>query len=106
MLSELAHDEVEPRKTRKGETLPRKVGLPDVPEDIYEENNIDGTFQTMSRSRTILYKVGSLRFVPHRKNTIIHTSVCYIFFLDTNDDTWVVCIMRFFLCIIAIPSTV
>ena len=79
MFGEQAYDEVEPRKTRKGETLPREVDLPDVHQDVYEENNIDGTFQAMSRSCTIFYSLPKLGFhVPH--------SFCSIFSTDDSDD--------------------
>jgi hypothetical protein len=44
MLSEPAYDEVEPRKTHEGATLPCEVGLPDLYQDIYAENNLDETF--------------------------------------------------------------
>ena len=63
MLSKSAYDEVEPRKTCEGATLPREVGLPDLYQDVYEENNIDGTFQKMSRL------VFLVRF-PHRKRPL------------------------------------
>ena len=90
MLSEPDYDEVEPRKTREGATLPREVGLLNLHQDVYEENYIDGICQTMSRSYLIfcsLYKVGFL--VPHGK---------------TSDDTWVVRITRIFLRIIGISA--
>ena len=81
MLNQPAYDEVEPRKTHEGATFLGQMGLPELHHDVYEENNIDGTFPTVSRTRTIfysLYKVGFL--IPLRKNTIIHTRICYHFY--------------------------
>ena len=81
MLSELAYDEVESRKTHERATLPCEVGLPDLYwEGVYEENNFDGSLQKMPRSCIVfnsLYNAGF--FVLLGRISIIRTSICYIF---------------------------
>lgn len=73
-----AYDQVEPPAPHKGATPSCKVGMSDVCQDVYEEKDIDDTFQTMSRSRMNSFFLG----LPH---TMAHTIVYYIFG-TSNDD--------------------